>query len=80
LSRSLFLAVPIDLVAVSSFRKQDFVTVVVHMHRDVRNYSSSFRNAIMTFLTKYGPTPHGQKCCLEHQSLFRFSGRVWKQD
>jgi len=72
LSRSLFLAVPIDFAAILSFCKPGYV--VVHMDWGVRNSSSGYKNAIMTFFTKYSTAPCDRKCRSEHQTLFLFFG------
>jgi len=36
--------------------------------------TSGFKNAIMTFFTKYGPAPCDKKCRSEHQTLFLLFG------
>ena len=36
--------------------------------------SSGYKNAIMTFFTKYGPTPCDKNRCSEHQTLFPLFG------
>ena len=72
LSRSLFSAVPIDIVAISSFCKLG--CIVVHMDWGVRNSTSGFKNTIMTLLTKYGPASCDKKCHSEHQTLFPLFG------
>lgn len=72
LSCSLYSAVPIDFVDISSFCKWD--CVIVYMARDVRNSSSGFKNANTPFLTRCGPAPSDEKCRSEHQTSFCFSG------
>jgi len=44
------------------------------MDWDVRNSRSGYKNAIMTFFTKYGPAPCDKNCRSDHQTLFPLFG------
>ena len=78
LSCNLYSAVPIDFVDISSFCKWD--CVIVYMPQDIRNSSSGFKNANMTFFTRCGPAPSDKKCHSEHQTFLLLFRRVWERD
>jgi len=80
LSRSLFSDVPIDFCG----HLQLLQTGLCYMDCVIWTEASETRvpdiNAIMTFFTKYGPTPCDKNCRSEHQTLFPLFGEDLERD